>query len=378
MYKLKDEVWRSIVEIKLLENVLEKNFSNIDINEYKETTASVIKIAEEAINQTDNLSYKNVNDTKILFYYKDTEVGGINGQTLLTNTKEGTRNARDKFRTEQYLTEKGVRTTKSHIFGAGQINDAKNEIKKYDEAFVLKPYNLSSGKGVSLNVDADNIEAAWAKSIGAYEGNLDGARIIMQPQLPGIEARFLVINGKFSSAILRAPANIVGDGQSTIEELIKQKNYLREKHPHLNKFIIQINDELKNHLKRSGLTLSSIPENSKVVFFTDVSNIALGGDTLEISHLASDELKCLAEYAVNAVPGLSSAGVDIMFTHFDDCNASVLEINHAANLVMHYYPWKGQSGQPIHDYLQYLNEEAVLKNSFKYRMRQVLKRLLGN
>lgn len=365
------------MDLILLKKTLEEHFNDININEYNEKNTSVFKIAEKAINDTEGLSYKIINDSKILFFYKGTEVGGINGQTLLTNKREGTLIARDKFRTEQYLKEENIRTTSSTIYGVDQFEDAKTEIQKQRGPFVLKPYNLSSGKGVSLNVDANNLREAWEKSINAYGDDPTAARLIMQPQLPGIEARFLVINEKFSSAILRVPANITGDGNSTIEELVNRKNHLRAKNPHLNKFMIKMDDEMEVHLRRQDLSADSVLEDKKVVFFTDVSNIALGGDTLEISHLLSDELKHLAEDAVKAIPELKSAGVDIMFSSFQDSEASVLEINHAANLIMHYYPWKGQPQRPVHDYISSIHEEMIGNDSFKNKGIRLLKKFFG-
>ncbi|SOC41188.1 ATP-grasp domain-containing protein [Salinicoccus kekensis] len=365
------------MDITLLKRILEEHFNDVEINEYDEKGASVIKIAEEAVNNTENFSYKIVNDSKILFFYKGIEAGGINGQNLLTNKREGTLIARDKFKAEEHLKEKNIKTTSSIIYDLNQFEDAKIEIQNHQGPFVLKPYNLSSGKGVSLNVDADNIKEAWEKSVDAYGGDTTGASLIMQPQLPGIEARFLVINEKFSSAILRVPTNMVGDGKSTIEELIKQKNHLRAKNPHLKKFMIKSDDELENYLKKRDLSPGSVLENKELVFFTEVSNIALGGDTLEISHLVSDDLKHLAEAAVKAIPALKSAGVDIMFSSFQDKEASVLELNHAANLIMHYYPWKGQPQQPIHDYISSLYEEMTINDSFKNKGINLLKKLLS-
>jgi len=377
MTLVKSVIWSGIVDIELLKITLEKSFNEVKVNQYKEEDTSVFIIVKDAISEIDDFSYKIINESKVLFYYKSTEVGGINGQNILTNKREGSLIARDKMKTEKYLSDAGIKTTQSMRFNLNQIQDAEKEMANRRSPFVLKPYNLSSGRGVSLNVDFNNLSKSWKKSVDAYGDDYKEASLILQPQLPGIEARFLVVNGKFSSAILRAPANVVGDGKSSIEDLIRDKNYLRRKNPHLKKFMIHIDEELTDKLAEDNLELSTILPPYKLVFFTNVSNIALGGDTLEISHLVSGDMKKLAEEAIKSIPDLKSGGVDIMFSSFEDSEATVLEINHAANLIMHYYPWKGHPGQPIHDYVNDLYDEVHNQNTFGKRIVRNLRKVFN-
>ncbi|MCD2137387.1 ATP-grasp domain-containing protein [Salinicoccus halitifaciens] len=366
------------MDINLLKDTLIEHFNDTVVNQYDSHMDSVPEIAKEAIKKFDDMKYEMASPSKIVFYYRGREVGGFNGQNIMTNKKEGTRIARDKYKTEQYLMEKKVATTKSFIYDANQFEEAKKELEKHTMPFVIKPYNLSSGKGVVMNVNPENVSEAWLNCLKAYEGSTDGAQVIIQPQLPGIEARFLVINEHFSSAILRVPANITGDGNSTIRELIKCKNHLRKQNPHLKKFMIPLNLQLESYLTDIDLNLDSVVQKNRVIFFTSVSNVALGGDTLEISHLVSDNLKRLAESAVEAVPHLKSAGVDIMFSRFNDEEAKVLELNHAANLVMHYYPWKGTPKQPIHDYINDIYEEAQREKKSFGRLKKFIRKRLNN
>ncbi len=366
------------MDINLLKSTLVEHFNDTDVNQYDSHMDSVPEIAKAAIKKFDDLRYEMASPSKIVFYYGDREIGGFNGQNIMTNKKEGTRIARDKYKTEQYLLEKKVAATESFIYDISQFEEAKKELEKHRMPFVVKPYNLSSGKGVVMDVNPENLREAWENCLQAYEGDTDGAQIIMQPQLPGIEARFLVINKRFSSAILRVPANIAGDGASTIRELVERKNDLRKKNPHLKKFMIPMDRQLEDHLDGLNLNLDSIVQKDMVIFFTTVSNVALGGDTLEISHLVSDNLKHLAEDAVKAIPHLRSAGVDIMFSSFDDDEARVLELNHAANLVMHYYPWKGTPGQPVHDYIKDIYEDVQRERKPFGRLKKFIRKRLNN
>ena len=53
--------------------------------------------------------------------------------------------------------------------------------------------------------------------------------ILIEEFIEGTEYRFFVIEGKTHAVLLRVPANVKGDGQHTIRELveIKNKNPLR-------------------------------------------------------------------------------------------------------------------------------------------------------
>lgn len=342
------------MDIELLRKIVDKNFNDLEINQYISPNYSVPSIAKKHIENLENCSCETPTPLKINFFYKDTKVGGINGQTILTNKQSGMLIARDKIKTEKYLIENNIKTTRSEVFNIDQFHLAKEKVKNSNVPVVVKPFNLSSGKGVTLDVTTSDFQNAWTKAIEAYDNNTKSAKIILQNQIPGVEARLLVIEEKFNSAILRVPTNVIGDGQTSVKGLIRQKNLKRGRHPHLNKSLIKINNELLESLKAQNMGVDSIPVKEEVIFFHKVSNIALGGDTLEISHLISNKLKELAESSVKSIPGLRSAGVDIMFSSFNDEKATVLEINHAGNLLMHHYPWKGEPKQPVCDLIDFL------------------------
>lgn len=364
------------MDLKLLKKLIQKNFHEVPVNNSYGKPSSALTISKDYIDGINNCSYEILNDQKIKFYYDGKYIGGLNGQTSLSNKKNGTQIARDKIQTEKYLKANDINTTNSVSFHLNEYTIAEDYIMQHSAPKVIKPYNLSSGKGITLDVVADNFDYAWKKAESEYNDEAENAEILIQDQLPGIEARFLVVEGVYNSAILRVPTNIVGDGNQTVKQLLENKNLQRASNAHLNKFLIKIDDDLTGRLDKLGLNLNSILYEGEVVFLNKVSNIALGGDTYEISHLVSDNLKQLAESAVNAIPDLKSAGVDIMFNSFDDDKASVLEVNHAANLIMHHYPWKGEPKNPIHDLIDTLiledqklqKEQKSMKNSKLWKL----------
>src|SRR5699024_1392274 len=101
----------------------------------------------------------------------------------------------------------------SHI----SINEIINKTKLLSYPLVVKPTDGSSGQGVIVNI---NTEEVLRSSIKHLRGKLNYKNLIVQEHIEGDELRFYVLNGKVLAVTNRRPANIVGDGQSTIAELI--------------------------------------------------------------------------------------------------------------------------------------------------------------
>ncbi|MRB24833.1 bifunctional glutamate--cysteine ligase/glutathione synthetase, partial [Bacillus thuringiensis] len=52
----------------------------------------------------------------------------------------------------------------------------------------------------------------------------EDSSVLIEEFINGTEYRFFVLDGKVSAVLLRIPANVIGDGSHTIEELVAQKN----------------------------------------------------------------------------------------------------------------------------------------------------------
>src|SRR5699024_10919762 len=141
-------------------------------------------------------------------------------------------------------------------------------------------------------------------------------------------------------AIKRVPANVVGDGQHTIEQLIKQKNETRKENPYLKTKLIEADSELISYIERSGYNLKSVPDIDKIIYLRGAANISAGGDPVESLNDLSDKVKQTAIEALKAIPGLKHAGVDILA---NEDESFVLEVNTTADICMHVFPQEGQS-----------------------------------
>ncbi len=83
---------------------------------------------------------------------------------------------------------------------------------------VVKPNRGSMGQGVSVGVtDAAGVRAA-------FDLAAPGGIPLVQNYIPGDDHRMLVINGELIGVVKRVPAQVVGDGVSSVEALVEVAN----------------------------------------------------------------------------------------------------------------------------------------------------------
>lgn len=345
------------MDYNILKNIMSKHLLSLDINTFDNGVNGTLKLAENHIKTISDCTSKRLSNSEINLYYKNEIFGNLNGQIPSTTKKSAVKLCKNKLLTENLLKKNGIKTTNSFLLGINDFDVGQKLVSESEYPLVIKPLNMYAGKGIMLNVNNSNYQFAWTNVKEEYEKTSKKFQVLLQPQLPGIETRVLVVENKFNSAILRVPANVVGDGIHTIYELIETKNTVRMLNPHLQKLPIKISDIVNFNLKQLNKNVNTIPNENEIVFLHNSSNISLGGDSYEISHLIGASIKDLAEKTVKAIPGIRTAGVDVMFEYFEDQHARVLEVNPGANLRMHHYPFKGQPKAPVNDLI-----DSILKD----------------
>ncbi|WP_299520982.1 hypothetical protein [uncultured Serinicoccus sp.] len=110
-------------------------------------------------------------------------------------------------------------------------------------------------------------------------------------------------------------------------------------------------------LRRSGLTMESIPRADQVVVLNDAANIHQGGENVDITCALVASLTAMAVAAARAIPGMGCGGIGLLaHCPADDQRAAVLEVNAAANIPMHQIP---AYGEPIEMAAAIVDEKIV-------------------
>jgi glutamate--cysteine ligase len=106
--------------------------------------------------------------------------------------------------------------------------------------------------------------------------------ILVEEFIKGKEYRFFLIDAQVVAVLHRAPANVTGDGVSTIFELVERKNEnpLRGKGYRTPLEFLKMGDIERDFLKNQNLSPESVLEEGRKVFLRENSNISTGGDSI--------------------------------------------------------------------------------------------------
>lgn len=244
----------------------------------------------------------------------------------------------DKFATKQRLLQLGIPTPKGFKFSKEEsIKDIIARLKHSDFSYpvVVKPVFGSLGKGVITNIgNEEELISALTKT----KANPDYTEFMLEEFYQGKEYRVYVIGDRIAAATERVPANIVGDGQSNIKNLIEKKNKVRKYNPYLRTKLIEIDDTVRDYLKAQRLSLDSVPAKDEQIFLKGASNISAGGDPVDVTDSISEYMKATAIKAREAIPNLFHVGLDMIV---NDNVAYIIELNGTADISMHVFPDEG-------------------------------------
>ena len=205
----------------------------------------------------------------------------------------------------------------------------------------IKPSDGNQGRGVSLNLNSEEEVRE-----GYEQARRHSRKLIVEEYIVGRHYRVLVVDGRLVAAAERIPAHVVGDGCSTIQELVAVTNRdpLRgEKHEKpLTRMTV---DELVlGVLRKQGHAPTSVPALGEVVLLRGSANLSTGGtatDVTEQVHPGVNELMV----RVARLIGLDIAGIDLVMPDIScpPTQGAVIEVNAAPGIRMHLYPSRGQA-----------------------------------
>ncbi|MDP2625216.1 MAG: carboxylate--amine ligase, partial [Candidatus Peregrinibacteria bacterium] len=148
--------------------------------------------------------------------------------------------------------------------------------------------------------------------------------------------------------LYRVPANVMGDGEHTIQELVDLKNDTPWRGEGYKTPLerIELSEIELRELRAQGLTVNSIPEENEIIFLRKNSNISTGGDSIDYTDKVHEGYKQVAIDAAKAVDA-TLCGVDIILSDIgtppSPKNHSIIEVNFNPVLYFHDYPFQGEN-----------------------------------
>ncbi|MBE9127167.1 acetate--CoA ligase family protein [Coleofasciculus sp. LEGE 07092] len=220
--------------------------------------------------------------------------------------------------------------------------------RKIGYPVAVKPVIGHKGIGVTADVqNAEELEFAFDRAVKAiHEEQPIG--VIVEKSIRGSDYRLLCVNGRFVAATERRPASIIGDGSSTIAELIERENQTlaRMDTPTSPLSKIQSDEAMEMYLDEQGLFLDSVIEKNHTVYLRKVANLSSGGVSLDATRIVHPDNVILAQDVAQHFR-LTCLGIDLiardLTKSWKDSEFAILEINAAPGISMHLRPAVGES-----------------------------------
>jgi len=245
--------------------------------------------------------------------------------------------ARDKGYADFFLRHFGYCTSEGQTFFSEArnqrikikrtIDDGFNYAKTLGFPVILKPNNLSQG---TLVTKVNNKKDYYAVAKRIFKRT---HVMLVQRFYSGNDYRIVVLDDEIISAYERIPLSVVGDGKSSIRQLIikKQKYFLRVGRD----TTIDLEDfRIGQNLKRQGLTFDSVLERRDKIFLLDNANLSTGGDAVDVTQEIHPDFQRLA-INITRDMGLRMCGVDIFTSELISLPLKdyvIIEINSAPGL----------------------------------------------
>lgn len=219
---------------------------------------------------------------------------------------------------------------------------------------VIKPVDGNHGKGATTNINSKEMAEIAFLAAKNYSRN-----VIYEKFIKGFDFRLLVINHKFICAALRTPASVVGNGKSTIKELIDETNKDERRGFGHEKVLTQISIDnfTLTMISNAGYTLDSVLKPGEQLLLKPTANLSTGGTSTDVTEEVHSANIFMAE-RISKIIGLDICGIDVMAPDLKnpitENGGAVLEVNAAPGFRMHLEPTEGlprNVAEPVIDML---------------------------
>ena len=248
----------------------------------------------------------------------------------------------DKEGTKNILGAAGVPVPRGTVINyLDELRGAIEDVGGYP--IVLKPLDGNHGRGITIDINS------WEVAEEAYDLASAASKtknVIVERYYTGRDHRVLVVNGQVVAVAERVPANVVGDGKSTVEQLVEEVNRDPQRGDGHDNVLTRITiDKLTlDLLQKQGYAMDSVLPAGKRVFLRATANLSTGGIAVDRTDEIHPENVWLFSRVAKII-GLDIAGIDVVTSDISkplrDTNGVIVEVNAAPGFRMHVAPSQG-------------------------------------
>lgn len=247
--------------------------------------------------------------------------------------------ASDKEETNKILGALGLPVPRQELV---QSEDAAlRAARRLGVPVVTKPYNGNHGRGISIRLSSDE------EIIAGFNAAREHSRsVIVENFLEGDDHRLLVVNGELVAATRRTPGHVVGDGVSSIAQLVDIVNQDPRRGIGHEKVLtrLELDAQATMMMDRLEYTAQTIPVAGEIVYLRSTANLSTGGTATDVTDIIHPDNRDMAVRAIRAI-GLDVGGVDFLSTNIAESykliGGGICEVNAAPGFRMHVAPSEG-------------------------------------
>jgi cyanophycin synthetase len=247
--------------------------------------------------------------------------------------------ASDKEETNKILAGLGLPVPKQALITREE--DAVRSAAEIGYPVVVKPYNANHGRGVAIHLtDAAQVRAAFPVA------QQHSRSVIVESFIRGDDHRMLVVNGQLIAVAKRVPGHVVGDGEHTIEDLVKIVNSDPRRGVGHEKVLtrLEFDHQAERLLAKKGYDRNTIPPKGEIVYLRSTGNLSTGGTSIDVTDIVHPDNVEMAMRTIKAI-GLDVGGVDFLTpditVSYKENGGAICEVNAAPGFRMHTAPSEG-------------------------------------
>lgn len=230
------------------------------------------------------------------------------------------------------------KATTRRILEAAGIPVAPGRLATFDQAdrdflalhgdVVVKPARGEGGQGITVGVTD---EGALHTALAAARSVSDD--VLLERRMDGDDVRVLVIGGAVVAAAVRRPPRVVGDGRSTVGELVTDLARRRSAATG-GAARIPLDGATEEVVRAAGWSIDDVLPAGETVAVRRTANVHTGGTIEDVTDELHPELAAVA-LRVAEVLEIPVVGVDLLVPAVDGPDHVVVEANEQPGLANH-------------------------------------------
>ncbi|NYJ05351.1 N-acetylglutaminylglutamine synthetase [Petropleomorpha daqingensis] len=233
----------------------------------------------------------------------------------------------DKRVTRRLMERAGVRVPRGATAAEGELDAASALLDEVGEV-VVKPARGEQGRGITVGVrDREGLERAVATAAQFCPD------VLVEELVDGDDLRVVVIDHRVVAAAVRRPAEVIGDGRSSVRELIERTSRRRARATG-GESTIPVDDITAEVVEDAGFALDDVPSSGEQIRVRRTANLHTGGTIDDVTDRLHPQLAEAAVRASRAI-GIPVTGIDFLVPDVDGPDHVFIEANERPGLANH-------------------------------------------